>query len=100
MSVGAMASDDIYARGERVGGTVRAEEGGLPLATIIPTSARWLPYNSSVRAKSVGSIARLTEFGSGILMSIGTVRRRHRTQCLVGECGTSAPDHQQLLAPE
>src|SRR5215470_2421146 len=31
---------------------------------------QWLPYNSSVRAKSVGSIAQPLEFGSGILISI------------------------------
>jgi hypothetical protein len=53
-----------------VGGTVRAEEGGLPLATIIPTSARWLIYNNLARAKPVGSIAQRTEFGSGILILI------------------------------
>ena len=71
--VGAMALATQQYRGsggERVGGTVRAEEGSLPLATIIPTSARWLIYNNLVRAKPVGSIAQRPEFRSGILMSI------------------------------
>ena len=79
-----------------------AEGAVLPLATIIPTSARWLIYNNLVRAKSVGSIARRTEFGSGILMSILREQRGGGTghNAWLGDCGASAPDHQQLLAPE
>src|SRR5262249_43075322 len=76
---------------------------GLPLATIIPTSARWLPYHSPVRAKSVGSIAQPSEFGSGILVSILREQRGGGTghnAWWVSVAGASAPHHQHRFSAE